>query len=90
METLAVVAYRQPILRAEIESIRGVGCEDILRQLLDRDLVRIVGRSEDLGRPLLYGTTKRFLEVYGLRSLDELPRAAELKQTSELLEAPIH
>jgi segregation and condensation protein B len=90
METLAVVAYRQPILRAEIESIRGVGCEDILRQLLDRDLVRIVGRSEDLGRPLLYGTTKRFLEVYGLRSLNELPRAAELKRTPELLEAPIH
>src|SRR5262249_62030478 len=80
METLAVVAYRQPILRAEIESIRGVGCEDILRQLLERDLVRIVGRSEDLGRPLLYGTTKRFLEVYGLRSLDDLPRAAELRQ----------
>jgi segregation and condensation protein B len=90
METLAVVAYRQPILRAEIESIRGVGCEDILRQLLDRDLVRIVGRSEDLGRPLLYGTTKRFLEVYGLRSLDELPRAAELNQSPESLEAPIH
>ena len=90
METLAVVAYRQPILRAEIESIRGVGCEDILRQLLDRDLVRIVGRSEDLGRPLLYGTTKRFLEVYGLRSLDELPRAAEFKQSPEPLEAPIH
>jgi len=80
METLAVVAYRQPILRGEIESIRGVGCEDILRQLLERDLVRIVGRSEDLGRPLLYGTTKRFLEVYGLRNLDELPRAAELRQ----------
>jgi len=90
METLAVVAYRQPILRAEIESIRGVGCEDILRQLLERDLVRIVGRSEDLGRPLLYGTTKRFLEVYGLRSLDDLPRAAELKQSPEALEAPIH
>jgi len=90
METLAVVAYRQPILRAEIESIRGVGCEDMLRQLLERDLVRIVGRSEDLGRPLLYGTTKRFLEVYGLRSLDELPRAAELKQAPEALKAPIH
>jgi segregation and condensation protein B len=89
METLAVVAYRQPILKAEIESIRGVRCEDILRQLLERDLVRIVGRSEDLGRPLLYGTTKRFLEVYGLRSLDDLPRAAELKQSAEPLEAPI-
>jgi len=83
METLAVVAYRQPILRVDVESIRGVGCEDILRQLLERDLVRIVGRSEDLGRPLLYGTTKRFLEVYGLRSLEELPRAAELKRANE-------
>jgi segregation and condensation protein B len=85
METLAVVAYRQPILRVDVESIRGVGCEDILRQLLERDLVRIVGRSEDLGRPLLYGTTKRFLEVYGLRSLEELPRAAELKRSHEEL-----
>ncbi len=79
METLAVVAYRQPILRAEIESIRGVQCDDILRQLLERDLLRIVGRSEDLGRPLLYGTTKRFLELFGLRSLEELPRAAEFR-----------
>src|SRR5262249_53684942 len=79
METLAVVAYRQPILRADGERIPGGGCEDILRQLLERDLLRIVGRSEDLGRPLLYGTTKRFLELFGLRSLEELPRAAEMK-----------
>jgi segregation and condensation protein B len=75
METLAVVAYRQPILRAEIEAIRGVQCDDILRQLLDRDFIRIIGRSEDLGRPLLYGTTRRFLELFGLRNLDELPHA---------------
>ena len=79
METLAVVAYRQPILRAEIEAIRGVQCDDILRQLLERDLIRIMGRSEDLGRPLLYGTTKRFLELFGLRNFDELPRAAEFR-----------
>jgi segregation and condensation protein B len=79
METLAVVAYRQPILRAEIESIRGVQCGDILRQLMDRDLIRIIGRSEDLGRPLVYGTTKRFLEVFGLRHLDELPRADQFR-----------
>src|SRR6185295_14547324 len=83
METLAVVAYRQPILRAEIESIRGVQCDDILRQLLERDLLRIVGRSEDLGRPLLYGTTKRFLELFGLRNLEELPRAAEFRNPIE-------
>lgn len=72
-ESLAIVAYRQPAMRAEVESIRGVGCGEILRQLLELDLLRIVGRSEELGRPLLYGTTGRFLEVYGLGSLDDLP-----------------
>lgn len=74
METLAVVAYRQPVMRAEIEAIRGVQCGEILRQLMERDLVRIVGRSEELGRPFLYGTTRRFLQVFGLRHLDDLPR----------------
>jgi len=74
METLAVVAYRQPVLRVAIEAIRGVQCGEILRQLMERDLLRIVGRSEELGRPFLYGTTKRFLQVFGLRSLEELPR----------------
>ncbi len=73
METLSVVAYRQPVLRAAIESIRGVQCGELLRQLMERDLVRIAGRSEELGRPFLYGTTKRFLQVFGLRHLDELP-----------------
>jgi segregation and condensation protein B len=79
METLAVVAYRQPVLRADIEAIRGVQCGELLRQLMERDLVRIVGRSDDLGRPLLYGTTKRFLQVFGLRHLDDLPRSAALR-----------
>ncbi|HUY88572.1 MAG TPA: SMC-Scp complex subunit ScpB [Pirellulales bacterium] len=79
LETLAVVAYRQPVVRAEIESIRGVQCGEMLRQLMERDLVRIVGRAEDLGRPFLYGTTKRFLQVFGLRNLDELPRAEALR-----------
>ena len=74
METLAVVAYRQPVLRVEIEAVRGVQCGEILRQLMERDLVRIVGRSEELGRPFLYGTTRLFLQVFGLRHLDELPR----------------
>jgi segregation and condensation protein B len=73
METLAVVAYRQPVLRAEIEAIRGVQCGELLRQLMDRDLVRIVGHSEELGRPFLYGTTRCFLQIFGLRHLDELP-----------------
>lgn len=72
LETLAVVAYRQPVLRAEVEAIRGVQCGEVLRQLVEVDLVRVVGRSEELGRPLLYGTTKRFLQVFGLRSLEEL------------------
>ena len=74
METLAVIAYRQPVLRAAIEAIRGVQCGEILRQLMDRDLVKIAGRSEELGRPFLYGTTRRFLRVFGLRGLEELPR----------------
>lgn len=79
LETLAVVAYRQPVLRAEIEAIRGVQSGDILRQLMDRELVRIVSRADDLGRPLLYGTTKRFLQIFGLRHLDELPHAEALR-----------
>lgn len=76
-ETLAIVAYRQPVVRAEVEAIRGVGCGEVLRQLLEVDLLRIVGRSEELGRPLLYGTTGRFLELYGLGSLDDLPGRGE-------------
>lgn len=80
LETLAVVAYRQPVLRAEVEAIRGVACGEILRQLMDRDLLRIVGRSDELGRPLRYGTTKRFLEVYGLSDLDELPWSDQLRR----------
>jgi segregation and condensation protein B len=73
LETLAVIAYRQPVPRADIEAIRGVNCGEILRQLLERDLVRIEGRSEELGRPYLYSTTKRFLELFGLVHLDDLP-----------------
>lgn len=75
LETLAVVAYRQPVVRADIEAIRGVQCGEILRQLMERELVRIVGRSEELGRPFLYGTTRRFLQQFGLRRLEDLPRA---------------
>jgi segregation and condensation protein B len=79
LDTLTVVAYRQPVLRAEIEAIRGVGSGELLRQLIERDLLRIVGRSSELGRPLLYGTTKRFLQTFGLRSLEDLPLADELR-----------
>jgi len=74
LETLSVVAYRQPVVRAEIEAIRGVQCGEILRVLMERDLLRIVGRSEELGRPFLYGTTKKFLQLFGLQRLDQLPR----------------
>ena len=81
LETLSVVAYRQPVLRADIESIRGVGCGEILRQLMECDLVKITGRSEELGRPFLYGTSKQFLLAFGLRHLDELPRAEQLRGT---------
>jgi segregation and condensation protein B len=73
METLSVVAYRQPVVRAEIEAIRGVQCGEILRVLMERDLLRIVGRSKDLGRPFMYGTTTNFLQVFGLRRLEDLP-----------------
>ena len=87
LETLAVIAYRQPVPRADIEAIRGVNCGEILRQLMERDLVRIGGRSDELGRPYLYATTKRFLQLFGLVTLDELPRAAELR-ASPLPAAP--
>ncbi|NOZ38922.1 MAG: SMC-Scp complex subunit ScpB [Planctomycetes bacterium] len=73
LETLSVVAYQQPVVRAEVEAIRGVQCGEILRVLMERDLLRIVGRADELGRPFLYGTTKKFLQVFGLRRLDQLP-----------------
>lgn len=83
METLAVVAYRQPTPRAEIEAIRGVSCGEILKQLMERDLVRIGGRSEELGRPYLYETTKKFLRVFGLKNLDGLPRVEAFRDADE-------
>ncbi len=78
LETLAIIAYRQPIGRVEIEYIRGVQAAGVIRTLQDRDLVEVVGRGEGLGRPLLYGTTRRFLEHFGFASLDDLPRTEEL------------
>jgi segregation and condensation protein B len=78
LETLAIVAYRQPVGRAEVEEIRGVAAGGVLRTLQERGLVEVVGRGEGLGRPLLYGTTRGFLEHFGFRSLDELPRPGEL------------
>ncbi len=79
VETLAIIAYRQPVTRAELEAIRGVACGEVLKNLLDRRLVTIKGRAEELGRPLLYGTTKQFLDHFGLASIKDLPAPAELK-----------
>ncbi|MFW5947193.1 MAG: SMC-Scp complex subunit ScpB [Gemmatimonadota bacterium] len=78
LEVLAIIAYRQPLGRLEIEEIRGVGSSHVLRTLQDLGLIEVVGRGEGLGRPLLYGTTDRFLEHFGFNSLDDLPKPDEL------------
>ncbi len=80
LETLAIIAYKQPIMRVDVEAIRGVAAGEMIRQLIDKGLVKIVGRAEELGRPLLYGTTKKFLQVFGLNSLKDLPTAEDLKK----------
>lgn len=93
LETLAIVAYRQPATRAEIESIRGVDASGTLRFLLDRKIIRIAGRKDLPGRPLLYGTTRQFLEVFELKDLSDLPSLAEMDelehQTSGLPQIPL-
>ena len=89
LETLAIVAYRQPVLRAEIEAVRGVDCGGVLRMLLERRLIRVMGRREIPGRPLIYGTTRIFLEVFELRDLNDLPTLKEIRGLSvEPGEAP--
>lgn len=79
LETLAIIAYKQPILRADIEAIRGVACGETIRSLMEKHLVKIDGRAEIPGRPILYGTTKRFLELFGLNQLKDLPQGEELR-----------
>ncbi|HSP45006.1 MAG TPA: SMC-Scp complex subunit ScpB [Chthoniobacterales bacterium] len=79
LETLAIIAYRQPITRADVEAVRGVAVDGVLQNLMERGLVKISGRAEVPGRPLLYETTQFFLEHFGLRDLDELPNAQELR-----------
>lgn len=79
METLAIIAYKQPILRSQIEAIRGVASGEVIRSLMERHMVKIAGRAEEIGRPMLYGTTKTFLEVFGLSGLEDLPKADEFK-----------
>jgi segregation and condensation protein B len=83
METLAIIAYRQPLVRAEIEQIRGVDTAGVLKTLLDRRLIRIVGRKDIPGRPIMYGTTKQFLQAFGLKDLGSLPALRDIKDLKE-------
>jgi segregation and condensation protein B len=83
LETMAIIAYRQPIVKAEIESIRGVDVSAPLKGLLEKKLIRIVGRKDVPGKPIIYGTTKKFLEVFNLKDLSELPTLRELKELNE-------
>jgi len=83
LETLSIIAYRQPVTRAELEAIRGVACGEVVRTLMDRRLVKITGRAEELGRPMLYGTTRQFLDTFGLASVKDLPKPEELADQME-------
>jgi segregation and condensation protein B len=83
LETLAIIAYKQPIIRNDIEYIRGVNCGGILRMLLERKLVRVLGRKAIPGRPLVYATTKQFLEVFELKNLEDLPTPKEISELSD-------
>jgi len=89
LETLAIIAYRQPITRADLEAVRGVAVDGVMQTLLDRGLIRIAGRAEVPGRPLLYDTTQYFMEHFGLKTLDELPNADELRRKLAELAAEI-
>jgi segregation and condensation protein B len=89
LETLSIVAYRQPITRADVEAIRGVSCIEMLKQLMDRGLVKIGGADDSLGRPHLYETTRGFLEIFGLKGIEDLPLANRLrKQTANVIISP--
>lgn len=89
METLAIVAYKQPISKNQIETIRGVDVSHILKVLMEKGLIKVVGKSDLPGRPLLYGTTKRFLEVFGLKDLSSLPELEELREDKRLIRKTI-
>jgi segregation and condensation protein B len=89
LETLAIIAYRQPITRAEVEAVRGVNIDGVLQTLMERGLVKIAGRAEVPGRPLLYETTHFFLDHFGLRNLDELPNVEELRRQNLLVARPL-
>lgn len=80
LETLAIIAYKQPVIRADVEAIRGVGAGEMIRSLMHKGMVKIAGRAEILGRPMLFATTKKFLQVFGLNTLKDLPKVEELKK----------
>lgn len=90
LETLAIISYKQPVTKPEIETIRGVNVDGVLKTLIEKNLVRIAGRKETVGRPILYGTTSEFLQYFGLNSLEELPRLEEFNITEKDIELPEH
>ncbi|MDP8229608.1 MAG: SMC-Scp complex subunit ScpB [Candidatus Gorgyraea atricola] len=90
LETLAIVAYKQPATKPEIEAIRGVNVDGVLKTLIEKNLVKIAGRRETVGRPILYGTTQEFLQYFGLNSLQELPKLEEFHFTEKDIELPEH
>ncbi len=90
LETLAIIAYKQPATKPEIEAIRGVNVDGVLKTLIEKNLVKIMGRRETVGRPIIYGTTQEFLQYFGLNSLEELPRLEEFNFTEKDIELPEH
>jgi len=90
LETLAIIAYKQPATKPEIEAIRGVNVDGVLKTLIEKNLVKILGRRETVGRPIIYGTTQEFLQYFGLNSLEELPRLEEFNFTEKDIELPEH
>ncbi len=87
LETIAIIAYKQPLNRYEIESIRGVDCTGVLKTLLSRNLIKVKGRDEGVGRPLLYATTDKFLEYFGLNRLADMPKLREISEITDAVEA---
>jgi segregation and condensation protein B len=90
LETLAIIAYKQPASKPEIEAIRGVNVDGVLKTLIEKSLVKILGRRETVGRPIIYGTTQEFLQYFGLNSLEELPKLEEFNFTEKDIELPEH
>ncbi len=89
LETLSIIAYKQPVTRIDIEAIRGVNVDGVIKSLLEKNLIRIVGRKEVIGRPFVYGTTRLFLDYFGLKSLAELPKIEEFAQQDMLLDVKL-